>query len=145
LNNVLRIYLSLGGSKIYKWTFGIKNTRKNPEEQQTTPVTDPEKLLRPRGKTKQDDTCTSEVYQPKAVQTNAKFPLEHSTSQQGYTQSHFGDISTNKPETEFINPEPLLPKIKAETVSTPPSNKGKGPLLIPSFISGIPKVKVSIP
>jgi hypothetical protein len=146
LNIVLRLYLSLGDSTIYKLAFGRKNTRKNPDEQQTTPVTDPEKLLRPRGNPKQAVASTSKVYQPKVVQTNAKVPLEQSTSQEGYTQSHFGDTSTNKPETEVINPEPLLPEIKAETVSTPPStNKGKGPLLIPSFISWIPEVKVSIP
>jgi hypothetical protein len=41
------------------------------------------------------------------VKTNDKVPLEKSTSQEGYTQSHFRDTSTNKPETEVINPEPL--------------------------------------
>jgi hypothetical protein len=146
LNIVLSLYISLGESNIYKLTFGRKNTKKNHDEQQTTPVTNPEIFLRPRGYPKQVVASSSKVYQPKVVQTNDKVPLEQSTSQEGYTQSHFGDTSTNKPKTEVINPEPLLPEIKSETVSTCPStNKGKGPLLISTFISWIPEVKVSIP
>jgi hypothetical protein len=113
LNTILRIYFSLGDSTIYKLAFGRNNTRKNPDEQQTTPVTDLEKLLRPRGNPKQVVTSTSKVYQPKYVQTHAKVPLEQSNTQEGYTQSHFGDTSTNKPETEVINLELLLPEIKS--------------------------------
>jgi hypothetical protein len=146
LNTVLRIYLSLGDSKIYKLTFSRKNTRKNPDEQQTTPVTDTEKLLRPRGNLKKFIASKSKVYQSKDVQTNAKVPFEQSTSQECYTQSHFGDTSTNKLETKVINHEPLLLEIKVETILNPPStNKGNGPLLEPSFISWILEVNVSIP
>jgi hypothetical protein len=76
LNTILRIYVSLGESTIYKLEFGRKNTMKNPDEQQTTPITDPEKLLRPRRNPKQAAASTSKVYQPKAVKTNAKVPLE---------------------------------------------------------------------
>jgi hypothetical protein len=126
LNIVLRIYLSLGDSTISKLAFSRKNTRKDPDEQQTTPVTDPKRILRPRGYPKQVVTSTSKVYQPKAMQNNAKFPLEQSTSQEFYTQIHFGDTSTDKPKTEVINLEPLLPEIKVEANSSPPStNKGK--------------------
>jgi hypothetical protein len=60
------------------------------------------------------------------VQTNAKVLLEQLTSQESNTESHFGDTSTDKPKTEIINPESLLPEIKDKTDSTPPStNKVK--------------------
>jgi hypothetical protein len=62
------------------------------------------KLLKPRGYLKKTDASTSKVYQPKTMQTNAKVPLEHSTLQEGYTQSHFGDTSTKKLVAETINP-----------------------------------------
>ena len=139
-------YFSLGDSTINKLAFIQRNTRQNPHDKKTTPIFILENFLKPRGYLKQTTTSTSKVYQPKPTQSNAKVPLEHSTLQEGYTQSHFGDTSTNKPEIEVINPEQLLREIKVETISTPPStNKGKGPLLIPAFISRIPKVKVCIP
>jgi hypothetical protein len=75
------------------------------------PVSDPEKILKPRGYLKQTVASTSKVYQPKTVQTNAKVPLEQSTSQEGYTQIHFRDTSTEKLAAETINPELVLPKI----------------------------------
>jgi hypothetical protein len=69
------------------------------------------------------------------VQTNAKVPLEQSISQEGYTQSHFGDTSTDKLEAEIINPELVLPEVKAEIDSTSPfTSKGKGSLSIPTLL-----------
>jgi hypothetical protein len=82
------------------------------------------------------------------VQTNAKVPLEQSISQEGYTQSHFGDTSTEKLAAETINPELVLPEIKAETDSTSPfTSKGKRSLSIPAFIDIplVPEVKVLVP
>jgi hypothetical protein len=146
LNTILRLYLSLGDSTIYKLAFGRKNTGKNPDKKHTTPVTDSEYLLRPRGYPKQVAASTSKVYQPKFVQTNSKVPVEQSTSQESYTQRYFGDTSTDKLDTKVIIPELLLPEIKVETDSTPPSNsKGKGCLSISSFILWIPEVKVYFP
>jgi hypothetical protein len=87
------------------------------------------------GYLKQTVASTSKVYQPKNVQTNAKVPLEQSISQEGYTQSHFGDKSIEKLEVETINSELVLLEIKPETDSTSPFTiKGKISLLIPSFI-----------
>jgi hypothetical protein len=39
-------------------------------------VSDPEKILKPRGYLKQTVASTSKVYQPKTVQNNDKVPLE---------------------------------------------------------------------
>jgi hypothetical protein len=130
--NKANFYFSLGDSTLEKLAFGRKNTRKNPDDQQTTPVSDPEKLLKPRGYLKQTVASTSKVYQPKTTQSNAKGPLEQLTPQEDSTQIHFGETSTDKLETEIINPELVLPEIKAETDSTDPfTSKGKRPISIP--------------
>jgi hypothetical protein len=79
------------------------------------------------------------------VQTNAKVPLEQPTSQEGYTQIHFRDTSTENLAAETLNPELVLLKIKAEIDSTSPlTSKGKIPLSIPTFIDIplVPEVKV---
>jgi hypothetical protein len=72
----------------------------------------------------------------------------NSQSRKKITQSHFRDTSTEKLEAENINPELVLPEIKAETDLTSPfTSKGKRSLLIPAFIDIplIPEVKVLVP
>jgi hypothetical protein len=104
--------------------------------------------LKPRGYLKQTAASTSKVYQPKTVQTNAKVPLEQSTSQEGHTQSQFGDTSTEKLAAETLNPELVLPENKAEIDSNSPlTSKGKTPLSIPAFVDIllVPELKVLAP
>jgi hypothetical protein len=55
---------------------GRRNTRQNPEGKQTTPVSDPKKILKARGSLKP----TTAVYQLKHPQTQAKISFEPSTS-----------------------------------------------------------------
>jgi hypothetical protein len=112
------------------------------------PVSDPENLLKPRGYLKQTTASTSKVSQPKTVQTNAKVPLEQSILEEGYTKIHFRDTSIEKLEAENINPELVLPEIKAEIDSISLfTSKVKRSLSIPSFIDIplVPKVKVLVP
>ena len=62
-----------------KLTFGRKNTRKNPDDKKTTPVSDPEKLLKLKGYLKSTAVSTGKVYQPKITQVNAKVKIEELT------------------------------------------------------------------
>jgi hypothetical protein len=55
---------------------GRRNTRQNPENKQTTPVSDPEKILKARGSLKP----TTAVYQLKHPQPKTKISCEHSNS-----------------------------------------------------------------
>jgi hypothetical protein len=87
-----------------------KNTRQNPDAKQTVPVSDPEKILKPRGLFKQNTV----VYQPKSTQSKVKIPLEPSSSREISLEK----TSDSTVEAETLNPELILPKIKAETSPT---------------------------
>jgi hypothetical protein len=73
-----------------------RNTRQNPEGKQTTPVSDPEKILKVRGSLKP----TTAVYQLKCPQLNTKSSFEPSTS--------------HNPLPETINPTLTLSEVKSE-------------------------------
>ena len=45
-----------------KLAFDQKNTRKNPDEKQTTPISDPKKLLKPKGYIKQTSASVGKMY-----------------------------------------------------------------------------------
>jgi hypothetical protein len=75
LNTLLKnkFYYSFGDSTILnKLASGLRNTRQNPNDKHTSHVSDPEKILKPRGFLKQSTT----VYQPKSTQSRDKIPLE---------------------------------------------------------------------
>ena len=84
--------------------FSRRNTRKNPNDKQTMPVSDPKKILKPRRYLKQTTASTSKIYQPKPTQSNAKVPLEPLTTQEVSTQILFGETSTDRIDAEIINP-----------------------------------------
>jgi hypothetical protein len=68
--------------------FGRKNTRKNPDEKQTTLVSDPEKLLKPKGYLRQTSASTGKVYQPRVTQVNVKIPAEELSLKEKSKQVH---------------------------------------------------------
>jgi hypothetical protein len=49
-----------------------KEYQTNPDKKQTTPVSDPEKLLKPKGYLRQTSASAGKVYQPKASQVKVK-------------------------------------------------------------------------
>jgi hypothetical protein len=59
------LHLSLGNSTINKLAFNQNNTRKNPDNKQTSLVPDPEKILKSRRYLKQTASSTNKIYQPK--------------------------------------------------------------------------------
>jgi hypothetical protein len=44
-----------------------RNTRNNPDDRQTMPIFDPEKILKPWGHLKKTTASISKVYQPKTT------------------------------------------------------------------------------
>jgi hypothetical protein len=96
--------------RLNKLASGRRNTRQNPEGKQTTPVSDPEKILKTRGSLKP----TTAVYQLKYPQPKIKSSFEPSTSH------------SSPPET--INPILALSETKSETHSiTSDVYRGKSP------------------
>jgi hypothetical protein len=96
--------------RLNKLASGRRNTRQNPEGKQTTPVSDPEKILKTRGSLKP----TTAVYQLKYPQPKTKSSFEPSTSH------------SSPPET--INPTLALSEVKSEThPTTSDVHKGKNP------------------
>jgi hypothetical protein len=86
----------LATPRLNKLASGRRNTRQNPEGKQTTPIFDPEKILKARGSLKP----TTAVYQLKHPQPKAKISFEPSTSH------------NFPPET--INPTLALSEVKSE-------------------------------
>jgi hypothetical protein len=89
---------------------GQRNTTQNPDGKQTTPIFDPEKILKTRGSLKP----TTAVYQPRYTQPKAKIPFEPITSHE------------YPPKT--LKPTLALPKIKNEIHPTTSGvHKGENP------------------
>jgi hypothetical protein len=80
--------------RLRKLASGRRNTRQNLDDKQTTPVSDPEKILKTRGSLKP----TTAVYQPRYTQPKDKIPVEPLTSHE------------SPPKT--LNPTLALPEIK---------------------------------
>jgi hypothetical protein len=79
------------------------NTRKNPDNKQTSLVSNPEKLLKTRRYLKQTVSSTSKIYQPKSTQSNNKDLLEQSNTQLLFRETSIDRIETL--ETELVLPE----------------------------------------
>jgi len=94
--------------------FDRKNTIKNPDDKQTTPVLDPKKLLKPNGYLKSTVASTGKVYQPKVTQVNSKVQIEELTPEESFKQVPSAEASTRKLEAEIENPEVIVPEIKVE-------------------------------
>jgi hypothetical protein len=73
-------YFSLGDSTITKLAISHKNTRKNLDSKQTSPVSDPEKILKSRKSLKQVFLSTYTIDQPNFTQSNSSETLERSLS-----------------------------------------------------------------
>jgi hypothetical protein len=98
-----------------KLAFRRKNTRKNPDDKQTTPVSDPEKLLKTKGYLKKTSASTGKIYQPKVTQVNVKIPTEEVSllsSKEKHQKPHSAEASTSNPEVKLENPEEVIPKVK---------------------------------
>jgi hypothetical protein len=132
----------LATPQLNKLASGRRNTRQNPDDKQTTPVSDPEKILKPRGFLKQ----ATAVYQPKSTQSKAKIPLEPLTPQEVSTQILFGETSANTVEAETINPKLVFPEIKTEAYSTTSCvSEGKKPIVKPTSIDIPSSLEINFP
>jgi hypothetical protein len=103
---------------INKLVSGQRNTRKNLDGKQTTPVTDPEKILKARGSLK----TTPAVYQLKYPQLKTKSSSEPSTSRNPLFDTK--DITSNcsefRSETHSITsvvPKGKIPVEKSSAVN----------------------------
>jgi hypothetical protein len=76
--------------------FGRKNTRKNPDDQQTTSISDPEKLLNSKGYLKSTTSSSGKKYQPKITQFNTKVPVEILNPEEIFEQTLSVEASTSK-------------------------------------------------
>jgi hypothetical protein len=74
------LYFSLGDSTISKLAISRKNTRKNPDDKQTSPVSDPEKILKSRRSLRQVISPIHTICQPDFTQLNVQETLERSVS-----------------------------------------------------------------
>jgi hypothetical protein len=118
-------YLSLGNSTIDKLEFSQKNTKKNPDDKKTTPVSDPERLLKPKGYLKSITPSTGKIYQPKFAQVNAKVLVEELTPEENFKQASSAEASTSKSEARFEKSEIIVPKMQIEIESTDALNSRK--------------------
>jgi ATP adenylyltransferase/5',5'''-P-1,P-4-tetraphosphate phosphorylase II len=75
-------------------------------------VSDPKKLLKPKGYLKQTAASTCKVYQPRVTQVNAKVQTKELTLEESLKQIHSAEASTSKPEAKLENPEVIVPEIK---------------------------------
>jgi hypothetical protein len=116
-----------------------RNTRQNPDAKQTVPVSDPEKILKPRGLFKQNTV----VYQPKSTQSKDKTFLEPSSSR----ELSLGKTSDSTVEAETLKSEQILPEIKTETSPTTSYvSRGDTPVvkLIPIDIPSTLNINLSV-
>jgi hypothetical protein len=119
--------------------FGRKNTKKNPNDKQTTPVSDPKRLLKPKGYLRHTTASASKVYQPRITQDNVKVHTEELTPKESFKQIHFVEASTSKPEVKIKTPEAIIPEIKVEIDPTDTFNsEDKGSPSIPIVINTLP-------
>jgi hypothetical protein len=113
-------------------------------------VSDPEKLLKPKGIS--NDCCIKgKVYQPRVTQVNAKVQTEELTPKESFKQIHSAEASTSEPEAKLENPEVIVPEIKIE-IDLPDTftSKNKGSLSIPVVINDLsilsfPKKRLMFP
>jgi hypothetical protein len=68
-------------------------------------VSDPEKLLKPKGYLKSIVASTGKVYQPKVTQVNAKVPIEELTPNESFKQIHSAEASTSEPVAKLETPK----------------------------------------
>jgi hypothetical protein len=102
-------------------------------------VSDPEKLLKPKGYLRQTVASTGKVYQPRVTQVNVKVPTEEITPKESFKQIHSAEASTSKPEVKLETPEVIIPEIKVEIDLTDTfTSENKGSLSIPSVIDTLP-------
>jgi hypothetical protein len=105
-----------------KLASGRRNTIQNPDGKHTTPVPDPEKILKSRGSLKP----TTMVYQLRHTQPKGKIPLEVVTLQEYLIKTLSEETKTVKAETLNLNLD--FPEIKSETHTTTPCiNEGENP------------------
>jgi hypothetical protein len=113
-------------------------------------VSDPEKLLKPKGYLKSTVASTGKVYQPKVTQVNAKVPIEELTPKESFKQIHSAEASTSEPEAKLETPKVIVPEIKVEIDLTDTfTSENKRSLSIPVVIDTLsvlsfPEVKVSV-
>jgi hypothetical protein len=113
----------------------LKEYQKNPDDKQTTPVSDPEKMLKPKGYVKQTVASTFKVYQPKFTHVNAKVQIEELTPKEIFKLIHSVEASTSEPEAKLETPKVRVLEIKVEIdVTDTFTSKKKESLSIPAVI-----------
>jgi hypothetical protein len=138
------------------WHSVEKNTRKHLNENHTTLVLDPKKLLKPKGYLKQTFASVGKIYQPRVTQFNVKILAEELILKEKYKQVHYAEASTSKSEVKLETPEGIIPEVKFEIIQTTPilltdtfTSKKKESISIPTIICthlilSLPEVKVYV-
>ena len=84
------------------------------------PVSDLEKLLKPKGYLRQTFASVGKIYQPRVTQVNVKIPAEEISLKEKFKQAHSAETSTSKSEVKLETPEVIIPEIKFEINQTIP-------------------------
>jgi hypothetical protein len=115
------------------------------DEKLTTLVSNPKKLLKPKGYLKQNFASVGKVYQPRVTQDNVKVPSEEITPKEIFKQFHSIEHSTSKPRVKRETLEVIIPEIKFEIDWTIPvslidnfTSENKRSLSIPTIINTQP-------
>jgi len=117
-------------------TFDRKNNRKNLDEQQTTPVSDPERFLKPKGYPKSTTATVVKKYQPKVAPVNTNFLVEELTPEENSKRTPFVEDSTCKPDVSYKNPVVIESEIKSEVdPSETPNSPNKRIASIPVVVN----------
>jgi len=98
-------------------------------------VSDPKKLLKPKGYLRQTVASAGKVYQPRITQDNVKVPTEEVKPKESFEQIHSAEPSTSKPEVKIKTPEVVVLELKVDIDPTDTFiNKEKRFHSIPSIV-----------
>jgi hypothetical protein len=73
------------------------------------PVSDPGKLLKPKGYVRQTSASIGKVHKPIITQFNVNILAEELTLKEDFRHVHPAEASTSKPEINLETPEVIIP------------------------------------
>jgi hypothetical protein len=95
---------------LFKLALNQKNTRKNPDDKQISPFSDPEKILKSRRYFRQTVSSTNKNYQPKFTQSDSED--QHGESSIPPPYGKYSADKVTSPESDLV-----LPIFKTEAFS----------------------------
>jgi hypothetical protein len=87
---------------LFKLALNQKNTRKNPDDEQISPFSDPEKILKSRRHFRQTVSSTNKNYQPKYTQTDSED--QHSELSIPPLYGEYSADKVTSPESDLVLP-----------------------------------------